>query len=60
MGTHKVEIIAKASGKAPRGRDLDSMEVAGVQYLPQKYNRQSTLTVTIEPGGSATHNFDLQ
>ena len=59
VGTHRVEITAIATGKAPRGRDPASMEVAGVQYLPQKYNRQSTLTVTIESGGSATHNFDL-
>ena len=60
VGTYQVEITAIASGKAPRGQDLDPMEVTGVQYLPQKYNRESTLTETIEPGGSATRNFDLQ
>ena len=60
VGTHKVEITAIATDNAPRGQDPDSMEVSGMQYLPQKYNRQSTLTVTVEPGGSGKHNFDLK
>ncbi|MCX7425021.1 MAG: hypothetical protein NTW96_05255 [Planctomycetia bacterium] len=60
VGTHRVEIIAIAPRKDPMGRDLAAMEGAGTQYLPATYNRQSKLTVTIEPGGAAEHNFDLQ
>lgn len=60
VGTQRVEITAIAPRKDPRGRDLAAMEGAGVQYLPEKYNRQSTLTVTIESGGPAVHDYDLQ
>jgi hypothetical protein len=30
------------------------------QYLPPKYNRDSQLEVTIEPGGGQTKDFNLQ
>lgn len=60
VGAQRVEITAIAPRKDPLGRDLAVMEGAGVQYLPEKYNRKSTLNVTIESGGPAVQNFELQ
>ena len=60
VGTQRVEIIAIALRKDPMGRDLVVLEGAGVQYLPAKYNRQSTLSVTIESGGPVVQDFDLK
>lgn len=60
VGTHRVEITAVAPRKDPMGRDLTAMQGAGTQYLPAMYNRQSTLTATIEPGGPNERNFDLR
>jgi hypothetical protein len=59
VGTHRVEITAVAPRKDPMGRDLAAMEGAGAQYLPAKYNRESTLTATIDSGSPNERNFDL-
>ena len=56
---------ASRSPPSPRARipsagTLPRWKGPALQYLPPKYNRQSTLTATIEPGGPAKHDFDLQ
>lgn len=63
VGSHRVEIQAmrptgKAKPKELQGLDIipDPME----QYLPEKYNVQSELTLTVESGRTMTQNFDLE
>ena len=48
----------KAKPKELQGLDIipDPME----QYLPEKYNVQSELTLTVESGRTMTQNFDLE
>jgi hypothetical protein len=60
VGTNRVEITAVRPRKDPAGRDIVAMEGAGVQYIPEKYNRASTLTVTIEAGAPLVKDFDLK
>lgn len=59
VGVHRVEICAPgAKGTAGRGRTFgapsshDAETVSQKQYLPAKYNTQSTLEITVEPGSS--------
>ncbi|MCS7304408.1 MAG: hypothetical protein NZ602_04795 [Thermoguttaceae bacterium] len=59
VGTHRVEIRAFRADKSvppdPHG------EYPRQQYLPKKFNDQSTMEVTIPPDkGTQTFNFDLK
>lgn len=60
-GEKSVEITAFriAKGKTVPGADGTGTEPAMEQYLPEKYNSESTLTVTISPGGTTPLNFEL-
>ncbi len=60
VGVNRVEITAVQPRSDPAGRDIAAMEGAGVQYIPEQYNLQSTLNVTIESGGPFVKNFDLK
>ena len=63
-GTCRVEIKGfnplPQSNKPPGGPDLVMMREAKEQYIPMKYNRESTLEVTISADGGQVHDFDLQ
>jgi hypothetical protein len=65
VGTHKVQIEAyqTASGRNKPGDAIPptvGVQGVGPQYLPAKYNSNSQLTMTIQPGSRAiTKNFDL-
>jgi len=60
-GEKIVRIIGsrKTGRKIPAGNPPGAMADEWVQCIPQEYNDQSTLRVTITPGRDATHNFDL-
>ena len=63
VGSHRVEIKAtRLTGepKPPELQGLDLMPEPMEQYVPDKYNAKSELTVTVEPDGDPTHNFDLE
>jgi hypothetical protein len=63
LGTHRVEIQAfrplsanRRPNRLPHLEDREPRE----QYLPDKFNRQSTLEVTIEAKGEPIKNFNLK
>ncbi len=59
------EKIVRIVGSRRTGRKIAAASPPGaladewVQCLPKQYNDESTLRVTITPGGDNTHNFDL-
>lgn len=60
-GTHRVEIqafrpLANRSNHPPFLQDREPRE----QYLPEKYNRQSTLEATVTTESVQTQDFDLK
>ena len=67
VGTHRIEILATSTkGPSEGGRGLDGPPRPGMNaasrkpYIPAKYNRQSTLEITIEPGsGGIVKDFAL-
>ena len=65
VGTHRVEILATSVREMGEGgRGFDGPPKPGMnrtpRKLPAKYNRQSTLEITIEPGsGSIVKDFAL-
>ena len=69
VGTHRVEIQAYqpipgarpyTEDQADGEFDIKPGDLPKRQVLPDRYNRRSTLEVTIEPGsGSVTRDFDL-
>ena len=65
VGTHKVEILGYRTrpGQVPTGEPPPGMtaeEAAREQFLPPKYNTQTELEITIEPGsGSVITDFRL-
>ena len=70
VGTHRVEIQAyrPAPGARPYTEeqadgqiDIKPGDLPEEQFLPDQYNRKSTLEITIDPGsGSLTKDFDLR
>ena len=62
-GPHKVTITAsrktgeqmKAMPPAPPGQMIDLKE----EYIPKKYNEQSTLSISLEAGENSEVDFDL-
>jgi hypothetical protein len=66
VGTHKVVIEAYRVPSNAATQDVAPLPtggargVPGAQYLPRRYNADSTLQITIPPGSPAiTKNFDL-
>ena len=62
VGTHRVEIEAlRARPGAGGGADIPGAPATSVQqYIPARYNKQTELTITIEPGsGAVTKDFAL-
>lgn len=63
VGTHKIEIEALrqvASFQPDNPGDLHASQKGLQQYLPARFNRQSELEITIEPGSpEVTKNFEL-
>jgi hypothetical protein len=67
VGTHKIEIEAyrktKGASPLPAGKPLPprySGDSLREQYLPKRYNADSQLQITIEPGSrEVTKDFDL-
>ncbi len=62
VGSHRVEIEAYREDPNASGEDEEIPGVEGPpreQYLPEKYNRQSELTATIEGNGPVTKDFEL-
>jgi len=63
-GQHKVSIVAsrktgeqrEAPMPAPPGTKIEVKE----EYIPPKYNRQTTLTADIEPGENTDVDFKLE
>jgi hypothetical protein len=65
VGTHKIEIDAyRADATGRKGNAPPSMMARGVQrfqYLPRRYNFDSQMRITIEPGSTEIiKNFDLK
>ena len=63
VGTYRVEIEAfRTDPKAPPGADTGGLEgPPPEQFIPEKYNRQSELELTLEPaGGPITRDFELK
>ena len=60
-GEKIVRIIGsrKTGRKIPAGNPPGAMADEWVQCIPKQYNDESTLKVTITPGGDNTHNFEL-
>ncbi|MCA9050249.1 MAG: hypothetical protein KDA89_16050, partial [Planctomycetaceae bacterium] len=60
LGTHRVEIEAtRETGRTEPNRQIPGEEIPVVeQYLPEKYNASSQLTVTIRSGSNEA-SFDL-
>lgn len=61
VGTHRVEILAFRGDGDDRGIDSRGSGTARAQYLPAKYNSESTLTLPLDAAvSSVTHDFELQ
>ena len=65
VGNHRVSITAfrpnSGASAAPSGAGPMGGGGVPIQYLPAKYNTQSTLTITLEPGETKkTLDFDLK
>lgn len=62
VGAYKVQIEAyRRLPPTPGQRPLEDFEAPREQYLPQKFNTQTQLEMTIEPGsGEIVKDFDLK
>lgn len=58
-GAKKVRITSWREGKRPADAVMGGGAVRE-QYLPKKYNTETTLTVTVEAGGGELPAFDLK
>lgn len=56
VGTHLVRIYSRSPESAPKG---DSDAPGSRERVPARYNYESGLSFTVEPGGTATADFDL-
>ena len=65
VGTHKVEILGYEAKVDPNAEPLPEFMIeegawSGKQYIPEKYNKQTELEITIESGsGKITKDFQL-
>jgi hypothetical protein len=64
VGAHKVQILAYRRGDSQSDQRAPQLIKEGrghfIQYIPQRYNLNSELKITIEPGSKAiTKDFDL-
>jgi hypothetical protein len=61
VGTHRVKIQAYRRAPSANTRPAALQDRQGKQqYLPEQYNRQSMLEVTVEGTGGQIRNFDLK
>jgi hypothetical protein len=65
VGEHRVEIrafrVRAASSPLPEGVPQEDLPGGRVQYLPQEFNRQTTLEAVVPPGGRRVEiDFDLK
>ncbi len=63
VGKCRVEIKARKAVAQPEragGLDLKILPDPSVQIIPSKYNDESELTVTIEPGDEVVLDFPLK
>jgi hypothetical protein len=61
-GTHRVEIIGVRTRSAGSGPWSPTTEMFGgrkQEYIPEQYNRKSTLEVKIDGGSQIVQNFEL-
>jgi hypothetical protein len=59
-GNYKVTISAAAGGAAAPANEAPGPAQAPAQdIVPEKYNKDSTLTAEVKAGGENTFNFDL-
>jgi len=65
VGAYRVVIVASrplsdSEMQSKLAAGMTGPALAPQQYIPKKYNTESKLEVTVEPGsGSLTHNFEL-
>ena len=65
VGAYRVVIVASRQLSDNEKQSLIAAgkwgpELAPQQYIPKKYNTESKLSITVEPGsGSLTNNFEL-
>lgn len=62
-GSYRVEVRGfRNQDGSTTAIDFSNPEASYVQYVPNKYNRMSQLTATIEEetGGEVRHDFDLE
>jgi len=63
IGTHRVEIQGtRLTGepKPERFQHIDAIPDPVEQYLPEKYNTKSELTLTVESRSQMTQDFELE
>jgi hypothetical protein len=58
-GKYMVTISAAAGGAAPANGAPGPAEALAKDVVPEKYNKNSTLTAEVKAGGENTFNFDL-
>jgi len=67
-GVYVLNYDSNAEGVKPGPKEIfistsaggaNDPETGGPELVPSRYNKQSTLTATVEPGGSQTFDFDL-
>jgi hypothetical protein len=60
VGTHRVEVLAfRASSGSSQSSGSQVFQMAKEQFLPKQYNRESTLTATVDDNGKQTKDFEL-
>lgn len=58
---YRVEIVSlKTTGRRVPDPDTNALVDEIVNLLPPRYNTQSTLQITYQPGSNAPHDFDLK
>ena len=61
VGEYRVEITATRPSKQGSRLGVPSFDAAaGRQYIPEKYNSQSGLTVEIDPGPAVVKDYALE
>jgi hypothetical protein len=60
-GTYRVEIVSlRHTGRKVRDPDTDALVDEVVNVLPRRYNAESTLQISYDPGSDQPHDFALR